>query len=116
MADTAVDLEWRFDIAKRLIQAGCVYAIAWGVDCEGWEECVDWAYLDKVEFQDGPDEEFVMTTSHKDESLYEALRFSIYASTHPYTALEETLIIQVGERFDPSAIGETYQRAVLDQD
>ena len=58
-------------LARRLLTAGCVYICCWGPDCERVHDLIDQAHCD-LNPSTGS---VVMTTSHAEESLTEALWF-----------------------------------------
>ena len=70
------------DVADQMIRAHCGYVSAWGPDCERVHDLYDDARL-LAEL--GPEkllpEEllFLMTTSHADETLHEALWYALHA-------------------------------------
>lgn len=87
--------EWRNEVADWLVNSGCLYVVAWGVQCEAWHDTVDWTILEKFEFEVVPDEHFIMTTWHDNEPLSEAFWFAGQCASHPTIALQETLLIDV---------------------
>ena len=95
VSEAKVSQEWRRHIAEWLLAGGCLYVVAWGVECEDWHDTVDWAHLESFDYGDIPDDRFVMTTWHTDEPLEEALWFAGHCAQHPDVELEETLIIHV---------------------
>jgi len=92
-----VTAEWRMAASRWLVESGCLYMLAWGVDCSRWNDSVDLANLEAFDFGDIPDEAFVMTTWHQDEPLSDvfefAKRFALPASEN--VAIEETLVFHV---------------------
>jgi hypothetical protein len=43
---------------------GCLYMMAWGIDCSIRDDAVDWANISDFDFKPIPPERFVMTTWH----------------------------------------------------
>jgi hypothetical protein len=60
--------------AESFVHVGCVYAVCWGPDCEHMEDAFD--YADIYVHENAAEPHVVMTTSHKDEPLGEALLFA----------------------------------------
>lgn len=60
--------EWREILSERLVAAGCRYMMAWGKECEEFHDIVDTTSLERHNY-DVPDDAFIMTTWHADESL-----------------------------------------------
>lgn len=111
IADEPVSHEWRKQIAEWLIASGCLYFVAWGVDCEAWHHSVDWAVLEVHDFGDIPDDRFVMTTSHDKEPLSEALWFAGNCAFHPDVALEGAVIFHVAHRDNRMRVLEAFRTA-----
>jgi hypothetical protein len=62
-------------VAARLLDAGCVYAVCWGPDCERVHDAFDTA--DIARQPDGP---WAMTTWHNNEPLFEAIWFALFVA------------------------------------
>jgi hypothetical protein len=84
-------------ISKWLVQTGCLYMLAWGVECSSWDDSVDLANLEAHDFGEIPDESDVMTTWHDDEPLREVFWFAKNSAEHPTVGIENTLILHLGE-------------------
>ena len=95
IAQQAARQDWRNEVASWLVASGCLYFIAWGVDCEAWHDAVDWTVLEALDFGDIPDDRFVMTTWHDKEPLSEALWFAGNCASHPEIDLADTVIVHV---------------------
>lgn len=95
IADQAVSESWLDRVAKWIVDSGCLYVVAWGVDCETWHDSVDWAVLEVFDYGEIPDERFIMTTWHNDEPMSEAFWFAGHCAFHPDVELPETLILHV---------------------
>lgn len=95
IAEQPVSQVWRDEVASWLVESGCLYFIAWGVDCEAWHDTVDCTVLEAFDFGEVPDDKFVMTTWHDKEPLSEALWFAGNCASHPDIDLEKTLIVHV---------------------
>ncbi|WP_027580600.1 hypothetical protein [Bradyrhizobium sp. Ai1a-2] len=108
IADEAVSEAWRNQISTWLIEVGCLYVVAWGIDCEAWHDSVDWANLDAFNFGDIPDDRLVMTIWHDNEPLSEALWFGGNWAFHPHIELSETIIIHAAQEERRSGILQAY--------
>jgi hypothetical protein len=91
----AVSNEWRKRVSDWLVTSGCLYMLAWGVDCSIWDDAVDWASLNEFDFGDIPPERFVMTTWHDDESIEEVFAFARSWATHPTVAVDANVILDI---------------------
>ena len=86
--------EWRSEVGSWLVAQGCLYMMAWGHECEAWHDAVDWAVVGAYGGEI-PDEKFVMTTWHEDESLEEVFWFAKLAAEHPDVVLDQQVILHV---------------------
>lgn len=111
IADEPVSQVWRNEVATWLVQTGCLYFIAWGVDCEDWHDAVDWTVLEAFDFGDVPDEKFIVTTWHDKEPLSEALWFAGNCASHPDVELTDTVIVHVTREERRTATLELYREA-----
>src|SRR5689334_494931 len=75
--------EWQAKVSSWLVKSGCLYMMAWGKECGTWDDSVDYANLERFNHGDIPDENFVMTTWHADETLIEVFWFSKHSAFHP---------------------------------
>ena len=94
-ADVAEMTMW--EISRALVASGCVYALAWGKQCEAWREAVEDASLEASDYEDVPDEQLVVTTAHEDEELGEVFWFAKHRAVHPARELRETLILHIAD-------------------
>lgn len=83
-----------WETSRALIELGCLYALAWGDQCEAWREALEDAGLEAVDYEDVPEEQQVLTTAHDDEELSEAFWFAKHRAVHP-AELRETLILHI---------------------
>ena len=97
VSEVAVTQDWRNRIAEWLVNGGCLYVVAWGVECQEWHDTVDWTVLEAFDFGDVPDDKFVMTTWHDNEPLSDALWFAGHCALHPDIDLEETIILHIAD-------------------
>jgi hypothetical protein len=97
VAETRATEAWRERVTEWLVKSGCLYAVAWGVDCEAWHDSFDDANLREFDYGDIPDDRFVMTTWHSKEPLSEAFWFAGQCAHHPTVELERTIIVHVSD-------------------
>jgi|SRR5690348_1531481 hypothetical protein len=90
-----VSPQWQSLVSVWLIQSGCLYMMAWGRGCSSWDDSVDLSNVEAFDFADIPDDQFVMTTWHSDESLAEVFWFSKYTASHPTVELDKTLLLHI---------------------
>lgn len=95
VATVPVTPEWQALASMWLVQAGCLYMMAWGADCSSWDDSVDMANLDRYNFGEIPDISSVVTTWHDDEPLEEVFWFSKNSAQHPDVELSRTIIVDI---------------------
>ena len=85
--------DYRCLVSKALVEAGCLYSLAWGIECSAWDDNVDWAFLEAYDFKASPEEKFVMTTWHENESLAETVAFAKHCTKYSEVKLEDFLVL-----------------------
>jgi hypothetical protein len=95
LVEAEVSPEWRSLVSDWLVQSGCLYMMAWGADCSAWDDSVDMSNIEAFEFGEIPDERFIMTTWHENESLHEVFWFSKNNASHPTVGLEHTVLVHI---------------------
>jgi len=88
---------WQGLVSDWIVRSGCLYMMAWGIECSSWDDSVDWANIDKYGEAPIPDDGFVATTWHSDESLVEVFWFSKNCATHPFIELSRTMILDISK-------------------
>lgn len=51
VVDAEVSQEWQMLASKWIIDIGCMYMMAWGIDCTSWDDSVDYAHLEKYDYE-----------------------------------------------------------------
>ncbi len=90
-----VSPDWRSRVSDWLVDAGCLYMMAWGSECSRWDDAVDDANLAAFDYGDIPEDRFIMTTWHENQPLSEALWFAKELANHPTVALRDTLLLHI---------------------
>lgn len=96
VADADVHETMMWDVSRWLIESGCLYALAWGKDCEQWREALEDAALEAVNYEDVPDERRVQVTAHEEDDLEEVFWFARHRASHP-ADLTQTLILHIAD-------------------
>lgn len=97
IADAEVAEMTMWETARTLIESGCLVALAWGADAERWKEALDDAHLEATNYEDVPDEQRVLVTSHEDEDLEEVFWFARHRAAHPAHELRDTLLLHIAD-------------------
>jgi hypothetical protein len=107
-----IDPADRVEISRKLVDAGCLYAMAWGADCLLWDDSIDFANIDKFDPESIPDDQFVMTTWHDDETLEDVLFFAKFNSLISYDGreLNELLVLDLGQENREGQVRGIYER------
>lgn len=111
VVDVDVSNEWRNSISDWIVDCGCLYMLAWGVDCSAWDDSVDWANIGRFDFENISAEQSVMTTWHEDEPLDEVFRFSKELANHASIPLDHTVILHISETSQQDKILKLYESA-----
>ena len=93
--EAEVSYAWQKLVSDWMVESGCLYMMAWGRECSTWDDSVDWANIDRFEETPIPEDEFVMTTWHDDESLSEVFCFAKAVAKHPSVDLDQTIILDI---------------------
>lgn len=80
--EESLDLAHQHAVSKWLVESGCMYMMAWGKDCSSWDDSVDLANIEQFPGSEIPEESFVITTWHENESLGEVIWFAKYTASH----------------------------------
>jgi hypothetical protein len=90
--------EWQDKVSRWLVDSGCRYMLAWGSDCSSWDDSVDYAVIMKHPGET-PDEEFVVTTWHNDDTLEEVFWQAQFNAQFSYDDVELTnaLIVHISD-------------------
>ena len=51
-----VSNDYRNEVSATLVSAGCLFALAWGLDCSAWDDAVDWAFLEHYDYGEYPED------------------------------------------------------------
>jgi hypothetical protein len=99
VVDAAVSAEWQRRASRWIIDIGCMYMLTWGVDCTTWDDSVDYAHLEKYDYdyEQIPKDDFVITTWHPDQPLAEAFFFAKENAAHPDFELNRTIILDISK-------------------
>jgi hypothetical protein len=85
--------------------------MTWGHKCGDWETSVDEANLAMFDYGEILEDDFVMTTCHRKESLQDAFWFSEHAAMHPSLELESTYIIHIAPDASATELLKTFRAA-----
>lgn len=75
IAEPGVPNDERHAVTDKIVRLGCRYACCAGHQCSEWHDCIDYSYLYSDPGFSPPDEKFIMTTWHEDESLEDVAFF-----------------------------------------
>ena len=111
VADTDSHQPWQWEVCRWLVAAGARYVMAWGLECEAWHDAIDDAFLEASDYEDVPDEQRVMTTSHEDEDLADVFWFAKNRAHHPALELNTTLILHIADAARRDELESAYKEA-----
>ena len=90
-----VSSQWQAQASRWFADSGCRFMMAWGRRCSAWHDCVDEANLERFDFSEIPDADFIMTTWHEDEPLKEVFWFAKIAAHHPTLELKNVVLLHI---------------------
>jgi hypothetical protein len=102
----------RESVATALVSTGCRFAVCSGYECPEWDDAIDWAFIHPSEDFDPPDEKFVMTSWHENESIQEVAEFFVRRTAFDNFIPSNFVLLAVGD--DPLiALAEDAVRRLL---
>lgn len=107
IVEGGVTPEHRAAVSRWLVEAGSLYVMTWGAECESWADSVHRANLDAFDSDEIPDHAVVMTTAHEHEPLGDVFWFSKHTAMHPCFPLDDILLLHLS----PTA----RERDIIDQ-
>lgn len=111
LVESEVSQIWQWEVSRWLVASGCRYVLAWGKNCSEWEESVEEANLEQFNYEDIPQEQLVIATSHEDEELDEVFWFAKHRAHHPAHDLREVLVVHISDTPRREAMEKAYEDA-----
>ena len=111
LIERQVEDSYRTDVSHLLVKNGCLYTMAWGIDCSLWDDSVDWAFLALYEYGDYPEDQFVMTSWYEGETLQETLAFAKSCTNYSNVDLQDILVLDFSKQERGAFIEESYRKA-----
>ncbi|MES2353114.1 MAG: hypothetical protein V4568_01730 [Pseudomonadota bacterium] len=111
VAEAEVSPDWQASVSVWLVQSGCLYTMAWGTNCSSWDDSVDMANIEEFNFKEIPENKFVMTTWHEDETMAEVFWFCKNNAFHPNVELTQTLVLHISANEREQEIVKFYAKA-----
>ena len=69
VADATITNDERDALSEEIVQQGCRYAVCTGSQCSKWDDSIDIAFIASDPNFSPPEERFIMTTWHENESM-----------------------------------------------
>jgi hypothetical protein len=98
--DTSITDEEQSHLSSQIIQEGCRYAVCAGHRCSTWDDSIEWALLSRYPDFNPPDERFVMTSWHDNETLDDVVFFFLNHTSFNHFQAERFLIYFVGRNVE----------------
>ena len=83
-------------LSAALVESGCRYACCTGNDCSSWDDSIDIAYLETDKDFNPPDERFVMTTWHDNESMESTINFFLNCTQFDDNLFSKRIVLFLG--------------------
>ena len=111
LIEREVSREFQWEVSKALVKAGCLFSLAWGIDCTSWDDSVDYAFLEHYNYGEYPEDKFVMTTWHDGGSLQETIEFAKFCTKYSDVKLDDILVLDFGTQERENLVEELYSKA-----
>ncbi|WP_455423534.1 DUF7684 family protein [Agrilutibacter terrestris] len=111
IAEQAVPTDWQDEVSDWLVRSGCLFMMAWGYGCSSWDDSVDMANLRAFDYGDIPDDQFVMTSWHENESLSEVFSFAKHHADHGEVELQRTVLVHIAASSQEPSLLQVYNEA-----
>lgn len=102
---------WQWEVARWLVRTNCRCLMVWGLECESWEEAIEDAHLEVFDFEEVPEDQIIVTTSHEDEELSEVFWYCRHRARHPAHELPHTVILHVSHEIKKAELEQLYADA-----
>jgi hypothetical protein len=93
-----VDSTRRRQITRWLVEAGALYVMICGSDCDDWQEAIRRANLAQVSLERMQPQEFVMITTHPHERLRGIYRYARKHAKHTHVRLDNIVTVHLARR------------------
>lgn len=111
LVEREIENDFRDDVSNLLVGSGCLYALAWGRNCSLWDDSIDYANLKEFNYGEIPEDKFVMTTWHENETLEDTIEFAKHCTDYSDVKLEDILVLDFGGQERGALIKGLYLRA-----
>ncbi len=111
VVEDSVEANRQSEISKWLVESGCLYMMAWGNDCGSWDDSVDIANLEGFDDAEIPDDRFVMTTWHAEETIAEVFWFCKHSAFHPTIDISNDMILHLSPESRRRKLTDDYMAA-----
>ncbi len=93
--EVPVSHQWQDQVSRWLVRSGCIYMMAWGLNCNEWDDSVDFANIEQFNYGEIPEDELVMTTWHEDDKLKDVFWQAKNSAEHACVEFSNTLIVHI---------------------
>lgn len=111
IAEVDVAPAWRALASSWLVRSGCLCMPAWGERCDLWDDVVDWTLLEEFEFGDIPEDRFVMTSWHENQTLDEVFAYCKQLVLFDSVPLAQTVLLHIARQPAEQRIMDAYAQA-----
>ena len=100
--DPAIRADEQEKISIDLVAQGCRYAVCTGINASSWDDSVDVAFLESDPGFNPPDDRFVMTSWHNDETPEDVVFFFANCTAFGNFQPSQFVAVFLGAPPDPS--------------
>jgi hypothetical protein len=96
--DPNISIEEQYYISEKIVKSGCKNAMCAGYNCSTWDDSIDEEYLATDVNFDPPDNTFIMTTWHENESIADIIFHMLNCTDFDNHKFEKYLIYLIGKQ------------------
>jgi hypothetical protein len=93
--EVPVSHQWQDLVSRWLVRSGCIYMMAWGLNCSEWDDSVDFANIEQFNYGEIPEDELVMTTWYEDDKLTDVFWQAKNSAEHACVEFSNTMILHI---------------------
>ncbi len=88
-------IQWRDQASRWLVRSGCIYMMAWGIDCGDWDTAVDLANIEQFNYGEIPEDELVMTSEYEGGDLKDVFWQAKNSARHACVEFANVLLLHI---------------------
>ena len=112
-ANQPTSIEFKSDVAERLIDTGCMYMVCGGLECELWHDIIDEVIVELKIDGNLDQSSLIMTTWHTEATMEDLAFFFTYVTHNPNIEDQSSFAEQSGSKFFVLLVGDSDEPELL---